>query len=172
MRIYPLFWRGFAAPVSGGLMVCILSGCKPAVKPSGPPAAPKPAVAAPAAPSATNAKQTTEYVSFFDELMPPKGRDPFYPNSHRRDPVPVAVARPDKPASLVGDLRLQGIVGTASHRMAIINGTSFDAGEQDTIRVPNGRIKVKCLEIGEDYAVVLAEGEAQPKRLDLSKKGF
>jgi len=69
-------------------------------------------------------------------------------------------------------LQIQGIVGTPAHRLVIINGTIFETGEEDTVRVPDGKLKVKCLEIGEDYAVVMAQGETQPKRLEISKKGF
>jgi hypothetical protein len=169
MRISPPFLRRIEASAALVSLLCLMTACKPDVKPPGPP---KPAAPAPPLPMASTNKPSAESVSFFDDLMPPKGRDPFFPNSHRRDPIPVVTTHPDKPASLVGDLRLMGIMGTPNHRLAIINGVTFDTGEQDTIRVPNGRVKVKCVEIGEDYAVVMAEGEAQPKRLDLSKKGF
>jgi hypothetical protein len=121
--------------------------------------------------AASTNQTAVAYVSVFDELMPPKGRDPFFPNSHRRDPVPV-IAHNDTPQSVAGELLLKGVIGAPGHRTALINNAILQVGEQDTVRVPSGRVKVKCLEIGEDYAVVQAEGEAQPKRLVLNKKGF
>jgi hypothetical protein len=111
-------------------------------------------------------------ISVFEELMPPKGKDPFFPNSHRRDPVPVVMTRPDRPAPPASELVLKGVVGSPAHRLALINNAILEVGEEDSVRVPGGHVRVKCLEIGEDYAVVRAEGEAQPKRLELNKKGF
>jgi hypothetical protein len=121
--------------------------------------------------SATNLVAVS-YVSVFDDLTPPKGRDPFFPNSHRRDPVPVVTTRPDRPLPPASELVLKGIVGSPNHRLALINNAILQVGEEDSVRVPGGRVRVKCLEIGQDYAVVKAEGESQPKRLELNKKGF
>ena len=169
MRIPPLFWHGVQAAILAGLVLCLAPACKPAAAPAGPakPVAAKAVAVTPA----TNAA-ALEYVSVFEELMPPKGRDPFFPNSHRRDPVPVVTTHPDRPAPPSAELVLKGIVGASNHRSAIINESILEAGEEDMVRVPNGHVKVKCLEIGEDYAVVRAEGEAQSRRLELNKKGF
>jgi hypothetical protein len=169
MRISAPFWQGVQAAAAAGLVLCFVSACKPAAPPPSPP---KPAPPKPAPVVSSTNHPSAEYVSVFEELMPPKGRDPFFPNSHRRDPVPVVTSSPDRPASAASELQLKGIVGAPNHRLAIINDTIFDTGEEDTVHVPGGRVKVKCLEIGEDYAVVMAQGEAQPKRLELNKKGF
>jgi hypothetical protein len=41
------------------------------------------------------------------------------------------------------------------------------------VRLPDGgRARVRCVEIGQDYAVIKVEGEPQPKRLELNRKGF
>lgn len=168
MRLNISFWQRIRVATAAGLVLCLASACKPSAPPA---AAPKPAPAK-AAPVAAGTNLTTvAYVSVFDDLMPPKGRDPFFPNSHRRDVVPV-IPRTDTPQSIAGELVLKGVIGSPGHRTALINNAILEVGEQDTVRVPSGRVKVKCLEIGEDYAVVQAEGEAQPKRLVLNKKGF
>jgi hypothetical protein len=120
-----------------------------------------------AAASATN-NLSAEYVSVFEDLTPPKGRDPFFPDSHRRDPVPVLAPSADRPPA-AADLVLKGIVGTRDHRMAVINSTILEAGESGSVRVAGGRVKVKCMEIGEDSAVIQVAGEIQPKRLELKK---
>ena len=151
------------------MVLCLVPACKPAAPPPGPA---KPAVAkAPIAAPATNQVAVND-ISVFEELMPPKGKDPFFPNSHRRDPVPVVMTRPDRPAPPASELVLKGVVGSPAHRLALINNAILEVGEEDSVRVPGGHVRVKCLEIGEDYAVVRAEGEAQPKRLELNKKGF
>jgi hypothetical protein len=169
MRIPPLFWKGIQAAAAAGLILCLVPACKPAVQPAGPA---NPAAAKTNTVTATPNLAAAEHVSVFNELMPPKGKDPFYPNSHRRDPVPIAPLRTDRPPPPSSELQLQGIVGNAQHRLAIINTTILQVGERDSVSVPSGRVQVKCLEIGEDYAVIKVEGEAQPKRLELTKKGF
>ncbi len=104
--------------------------------------------------------------------MPPQGRDPFFPYSHRRDPEPAKVAGPGKVAPAAVFV-LKGVVGSATHRLALINdNTILEAGEEGSVRVGSGRVKLRCVEIGEDYAVIRVEGEAQTKRLQLSKKGL
>jgi hypothetical protein len=167
MSAHPPFWHGLQI-AAAGLALCVLPACKPAAKPAAPA---KPAAkAAPAAVPSSNL--ATVPVSGFEELMPPQGRDPFFPNSHRRDPEPAKVAGPDKvPVAAV--FVLTGMVGSGTHRLAVINGhTILEAGEEGSVRVGSGRVKLRCMEIGEDYAVIRVEGEAQTKRLQLSKKGL
>jgi hypothetical protein len=168
MRMPPSFWQGVQAAAAAGLVLCLVPACKPEAPPPGPA---KPAAAKTIAASTTN-QVAVNNISVFEEYMPPKGRDPFFPNSHRRDPVPVVMSRPDRPQAVASELVLKGIVGSPSHRLALINNSILEVGEEDTVRVSGGLVRVKCLEIGEDYAVVRAEGEAQPKRLELNKKGF
>jgi hypothetical protein len=157
------------AAAAAGLVLCLIPACKPAA----PPAAPvKPAAAKPSEVALITSRAAAQDVSVFQELMPPKGRDPFFPNSHRRDPVTIVTLRPDRPPPPSSELQLQGIVGNPKHRLALINTSILEIGEEESVRVPSGHVKVKCLEIGEDYALIKVEGEAQPKRLELNKKGF
>ena len=68
-------------------------------------------------------------------------------------------------------LVIKGIVGSINHRIVVINNEMMQVGEQSPIRVPGGgRVNVKCLEIGQDYAVVQVEGEPQPKKLVMEQK--
>jgi hypothetical protein len=144
-----------------------VAACKPKIAPSGPPKAS--ATKTNLLVSVTN-KPSMEYVSVFLEQMPPKGRDPFFPNSTRRNPVPMAPVTTDKPPP-ASELVLKGLVGSVNHRLAVINNAILEAGESSSVRVPSGRVRIKCVEIGGDYAVILVEGEIQPRRLELSKKG-
>ncbi|HEY3860797.1 MAG TPA: hypothetical protein VGO59_02830 [Verrucomicrobiae bacterium] len=153
---------------AGALLMCVVSACKPSPPPSG--LAKGPAVKAKPAAVSTNQAAPLN-ASAFVELMAPKGRDPFFPNSNRRDPVPASTGPSAKPAP-AAEVALKGIVGDASHRLAVINNAILEPGETGSVRVTGGRIKVKCMEIGSDFAVVLVEGEIQSKRLQLNKKGF
>lgn len=167
MSAHPPFWHGLRI-AAAGLALCVLPACKPSVKPAAP-AKPAPKAVPAAAPSSNLA---TVPVSTFEELMPPQGRDPFFPYSHRRDPEPAKVAGPGKVAPAAVFV-LKGVVGSATHRLALINdNTILEAGEEGSVRVGSGRVKLRCVEIGEDYAVIRVEGEAQTKRLQLSKKGL
>ncbi|HUD48594.1 MAG TPA: hypothetical protein VMR33_17305 [Candidatus Baltobacteraceae bacterium] len=158
-----------AAQVLAGawLIVSLAAGCNRAAAPSGA----KPAVAAvkPKTPVPAASTNGDSYASVFEDLPAPKGRDPFYPDSHRREPVPppTVVAHNTTVAS---DLLLKGIVGSATHRLAVINSEILAVGEESAVRVPNGQVHVRCLEIGDDYVVIKVDGEARPKRLELNKK--
>ena len=108
-----------------------------------------------------------EYVSVFQDLPPQVGRDPFFPISHRRDPVPAITAAP---VHVEPVLVLKAIMRTSTHSEAVINNEVMERGEEEAIRVPNGHIRVKCLEIGEDYVLVQVDGEAEPKKLSMEQK--
>jgi hypothetical protein len=153
-----------------GLIVCLMQACKPAAQP----VAAKPPVAGARTNSMGSAPLTNAdtYVSVFEDLLPPKGRDPFFPDSRRRDPAPpppVAVAHKTAVAS---DLLLKGIVVSPTHRSAVINSVTLKVGEDDTVHLPNGQVRVHCLEIGDDYVVIQVEGEARSRRLEMEKKNF
>jgi hypothetical protein len=174
--------KAFASPhrMSSALMgaaVAIALACVPACKPAAPAAAPpakKPAAAtgvktnAPAA--VTNSSE--QFVSAFNDMLPPeKAKDPFFPNSTRR--YKLVVPGPG-PTNLVAHAEpaLQ-LKGASPGRFCVINSSVLELGEERGVRVPNGRITVKVLEIGTDYAIVKVAGEAAPKKLMLeSKKSF
>ena len=132
-----------------GLALCCVVGCKKPPR-QAPVAKPASAVVNTNLPAAITNNVALAYVSVFEDLPSPQGKDPFFPKSHRRDPAPPPGTPPPKPPVEV-QLFLKGIVGSANRR--------FD-----------GHVRVKCLEIGEDYAVVKVDGEAQPKTLVLGKK--
>jgi hypothetical protein len=153
----------------GGLSLVLLPSCKPAVQPSGPP---KPVAAKTNLLATATNRVPTAYVSVFEDLAPPKGRDPFFPNSRRREPEPTSTT-PREKAAAVTELVLKGIVGSPNHRLAVINSTILEINEEASVRLPEGaRVRVRCVEIGEDHALIKVEGELQPRRLVLNKKGF
>ena len=168
MRNSAPFWHGLQAAAAAALLVFMAPACKPKAPPAGP--ARLAATKTNSLVSATN-QICSQYVSVFENILPPKGIDPFYPNSHRRDPVPIMpVVLTERPPPS-SELALKGVVGASSHRLAVINNVILETSESGTVRVASGKMRVKCMEIGEDYAVIQVEGEIEPKRLHLIKKG-
>jgi len=111
------------------------------------------------------------------------GRDPFFPNSRRRNPappVPVADPRPkDKGSvseavpvpSFVSSLYLKGISkGIRGRRFALINNITFAPGEQYLIKTLGGTNLVRCLEIKDVSVTVQIEGSNETKNLYLPQK--
>ncbi|MEP6663003.1 MAG: hypothetical protein ABJC04_04995 [Verrucomicrobiota bacterium] len=95
---------------------------------------------------------------------PKQGKDPFYPKSVRRadrnpsvnEQVPVAV-----------QLALKGISGAVGRRFALINNQTLAVGETASVRVINGQVRVRCLEIRENSVIVSVEGDSERKELRL-----
>ncbi|HEX3716364.1 MAG TPA: hypothetical protein VH595_00210 [Verrucomicrobiae bacterium] len=152
-----------------GLACCFMAGCQKA-----PPAAPAAKKAAPVVKTkAAAVSQTNEYVSVFEDLQPPQARDPFFPDSHRREPAPPPQQASEvRKTAVASELLLKGIVGSASRRSCVINNEILETGEQGLVRVPSGQLRVRCLTIGNDYVVIKVDGEAQSKRLFMDKKNY
>ncbi len=156
-------------PASAAILAAFIlgAGCS---KPQRAPEPVKPAAAPKAAPvAAGNPTNTVDYVSVFEDLPPQTGKDPFFPSSHRRDPV-APVTPSAAPAHVAPTLVLKGVVGSAGRRLAIINNETMELGEESTVRTAAGRVRVKCLQIDPDSALVQIEGEAQPKKLVMEQK--
>jgi hypothetical protein len=91
---------------------------------------------------------------------PNVARDPFYPNSTRlsyKPAEPKVVAPPVVKVSLV----LNGLSGVAGHRLAMINGRTMASGETSDVPVDGGVVRVHCVEIRENSAVVEVNGLRQ-----------
>lgn len=106
---------------------------------------------------------------FIDD--PATTKDPFFPNSTRRVPVrTVAKARgsaaPER-KSLSAGLNLKGITGSRSNPVALINNKTCAVGDVVQIKVPDGEVTLKCVEIRPDAVVVTVEGEPGQKVLSL-----
>lgn len=71
-------------------------------------------------------------------------------------------------ASAVPDtLVLKGISGSAQHRFALINNTTFEPMEKEKVRVGQKTVTVNCLEIGKDYVTIQIDGSPEKKQLFL-----
>ena len=99
---------------------------------------------------------------FTQPANPQEGRDPFFPSSirpYQGVPVPGAHASTD-----VGALIVQGFSGTPDHRLVIINNVTFAVGDDAEVSTSRGRIHIHCLEIGDNLAVIEANGERHELR--------
>jgi hypothetical protein len=172
--------KAFASPhrsvrALAGAAMAIALACVPGCKPAAPPPAPPPKTSAATTAVKTNSPvaQTNDpeqFVSVFNDfLSPDNGKDPFYPLSTRRllKPVVPQVTNGNVVVHVEPALVLKG---ASPGRFALINGSVLELGEERKVRVPNGRITVKLLEIGDDYVIVKVAGEAEPKKLMLERK--
>jgi hypothetical protein len=92
-----------------------------------------------------------------------EGRDPFFPNSSR---LPGG-ALPNKAASahIEVALVLNGLSGTADHRLAMINGRTVAQGEEIEVPTASGRMRVRCIEIKGETVTVEVGGERRELRM-------
>jgi hypothetical protein len=164
-RQLEIAWR-WVAGASVALAILAASGCgpDPAAQIDGSAKAKATnavAVAKPAAggESLTNLVSSPEFVD-----DPKMGKDPFFPNSTRREPrlaVPNVTGAPAVSAAqaVFGQLSLKAIVGPASRRLATINRTTMEAGEEVDVRHAGGKIRVKCLEVRPSSVLIEINGE-------------
>ncbi len=89
---------------------------------------------------------------------PKEGRNPFFPHStYGMQQAPV---RSPEKAVDVSELILNGIVPSGPRRTAMINGRTFEVGEESEVKLPDGaKLLVKLEEIKDDSAVVSVRGQ-------------
>jgi hypothetical protein len=130
------------------------------------PAAPSPA----AAPAKTNSAPSELVIAqsvFVMPTNPQEGRDPFFPRSTRPYATAVLI-RPNltnAPPVLQLDLHLNGISGLAGKPLAIINSRTFEEGEEGDIISNGNHVRIRCLEIKADAAVIQIGAERRVLRL-------
>jgi hypothetical protein len=85
-----------------------------------------------------------------------------------KDFVPHRPTKDEMPdPEFVQSIVLKGISGPSSRRLAIINGRTFERGEEGKIKVGQRSVAVKCVEIKENSVVVQIEDIEQPKEIGL-----
>ena len=100
---------------------------------------------------------------------PTEGKDPFFPNATRvynSDPE----VKLKGPVTMVADLSLKGISGTAAEPLAIINTTTFTTGEDNDVITTAGRMRVRCVEINMVKGTVLVQVGGERRELRLQSK--
>jgi hypothetical protein len=99
----------------------------------------------------TNASEEVAIpLSVFDVTLKPT-KDPFFPLSTRQ---PVPAATNTAPAFSIAEFSLKGLSGAAHSRLAMINNHTFGEGESGELVTASGKIKIKCIEIRENSAVI------------------
>jgi hypothetical protein len=103
----------------------------------------------------TNETQLVPHSVFNLPSNPKDGRDPFFPGSLR----PYASIVPSSPTSDLSSLVMEGTSGPPEHRLAIINNVTFGVGDEVEVLTSQGRIRIHCLEITGDSAVIEVGGQ-------------
>jgi hypothetical protein len=119
-----------------------------------------------AAPTAAQANTNSVPQSIFTvPASRTQGRDPFFPDSTYwlggGSVTPIVSPKQHIEAALV----LNGLSGTPDHRLAMINGRTMAEGEEAEVPISSGRLKVRCLIINSNSAVVEIGGQRQELRL-------
>ena len=121
----------------------------------------------PAGDARTNAIPTVTQVEipqsvFVIPATPREGRNPFFPQSVAAAPVVIKKSNSTLDfASFV----LNGITSPPK-RTAMINGRTFEAGEEGEVKLPGGgKVLIKCEEIRGDSAVINVNGQRRELRL-------
>ena len=93
-----------------------------------------------------------------------EGKDPFFP--HRSVVAVVPGPRTNtRPAVASVKLTLNGLSGTQQKPLCIINGRTFEKGEEGEIVTTSGRTRVRCVDIKEDVVLIEVNGVRQELRL-------
>ena len=101
--------------------------------------------------------------SFTIPATPQEGRDPFFPNSSIGTGT---VTLKPTPSAGIEALILNGISGTANNKLAMINGRTLAEGETTEVNTSAGRVRIHCIEIkGESAVVEVVGGERRELHL-------
>jgi len=131
-----------------------------------PKSAPKSAKPGAAATNAVPVSPELPKSVFIIPATPEEGKDPFFPHSTRLfNTVVIPVTHTNRSTPIPVDLHLRGISGTPDHRLAIINTSTFEAGEERDMRTNAGQVRVRCVEINPDSVVVQTAGERRVLKL-------
>jgi hypothetical protein len=64
-------------------------------------------------------------------------------------------------------IKLLGISGPVSRRLAIINNQTFEKGDEHMVKVAQQSVNIHCIEVGESSAIVMIEGLEGQRELKL-----
>ena len=123
--------------------------------------------AAPAVAKPTNASPAVAAPppkSVFNEKLP-GGKDPFFPASSRRgEKLPVKGTPATTPvANVLSQLAIKYIA--PGKDFVLINDKTLGVGEESAVRIQNGRVRVKVVEIRENSAWVTIDGGTEKQEI-------
>jgi thioredoxin-related protein len=79
--------------------------------------------------------------------------------------VPAFNGAPTFPPKYYTALELKGISGPPKARLALINNQTIGAGESAKVKLGESVVKVTCLEVHDDYAVITIDGSKERREL-------
>lgn len=88
----------------------------------------------------------------------------FVPHQPTRLEIPTA---PEP--SWAKQIKLIGISGPVSRRLAIINNQTFEKGDEIKVKVAQQSVNIRCIEVGETSAIVMIEGLESQRELKLKR---
>jgi len=83
------------------------------------------------------------------------------------EPLPLWGGAPTVPPPKYTDLALKNLSGSRNRRLALINNQTLTVGESALVRLGDGQVKVRCLEIRESSVVIQVDGQEQSRELKL-----
>jgi len=87
-----------------------------------------------------------------------------------REPVPdlpMFGGAPPAPPQRFDDIVLKSISGTKERRFAMLNNTTFAPGDTAKVKVQDGDVKIRCVEIREKSVLVAVDGQPEPREIKL-----
>lgn len=76
---------------------------------------------------------------------------------------------PTHPPIRYTNLVLKSISGTPSRRFALVNDQTFAAGDTLPVKMLDGKVNVRCVEVREQSVLVAVHGEDAPREIRLGK---
>lgn len=83
-------------------------------------------------------------------------------------PLPLFGGAAALPPTRYTNLVLKSISGTQKQRFILLNNQTLAAGEAASVKLQDGSVKVRCLEIRDRSALVSVAGEAEPREIPLA----
>lgn len=83
-------------------------------------------------------------------------------------PLPFGGA-PTHPPIRYTNLVLKSISGTAKRRFALVNDQTFATGDTLPVRLLDGKVNVRCVEVRDQSVLLAVQGEAAPREVTLGK---
>lgn len=81
--------------------------------------------------------------------------------------LPLFGGAPAAPPPRYTDLVLKGISGTKDRRFALVNNQTLAAGDTAVVKLEDGNMKVRCVEIRERSVLLAVDGQTEPRELAL-----
>ena len=81
--------------------------------------------------------------------------------------IPIFSGAPTAPPPRYEDLILKSISGTKSRRFAMLNNQTFASGDSARVKLHDGTVNVRCVEIRDTSVVVAIEGQPGQREIKL-----